>query len=418
MKALVFDVDLNAIMHLIGESRENKEAYLGEHSLLRMLEVPELTVPFPDWVLIKTRLCGICGSDYKQVFVDFEGIDSPLATLATFPQVMGHEVVGTIAAVGTAVKNLRVGQRVVLNPWLSCAPRGITPTCEACQDGQYSLCINFKRGRLAPGIHTGTCRDASGGYAPYLPAHESMAIPVPDDIPDEAAVLADPFSVSLHSVLRHPPAPGDIVVVYGCGTLGLCAIEILHKLFDAKVYAITRFAHQARLAKRLGAIDTVPWHPTDQIITRFKEITGAAELLPPVEGVPGLSMLHGTRGVRVIYNTVGTAESIEVSVRIAGPRSTVVLSGVDTPARFEWSPHYFKEINLVGSNAFGVEEWNGRRQHAMRHYFDMIREQRIDVTPIITHRFALDDYKEAFLYNHHQGEHEAVKILFAFDAAQ
>ena len=86
-------------------------------------------------------------------------------------------------------------------------------------------------------------------------------------------------------------------------------------------------------------------------------------------------MLHGTRGVRVIYNTVGTAESIEVSVRIAGPRSTVVLSGVDTPARFEWSPHYFKEINLVGSNAFGVEEWNGKRQHAMRHYFDLIRDE-------------------------------------------
>ena len=95
----------------------------------------------------------------------------------------------------------------------------------------------------------------------------------------------------------------------------------------------------------------------------------------PSEGAPGIPMLHGARGVRVIYNTVGTAESIEVSVRIAGPRSTVVLSGVDTPQRFEWSPHYFKEVNLVGSNAFGVEEWNGVRKHAMEHYFDLIRVQ-------------------------------------------
>ena len=205
MKALVFDVDVNEIVQLIQEARENKEAYLGEHALLRLVEVPDLQVPFPDWVLIKTRLCGICGSDYKQVFVDFEGIDSPLATLATFPQVMGHEVVGTVAAIGPEVKSVRVGQRVVLNPWLSCAPRGITPLCEACHDGQYSLCINFKRGRLCAGIHTGTCRDASGGYAPYLPAHESMAIPVPDGVSDDAAVLADPFSVSLHSILRHPP---------------------------------------------------------------------------------------------------------------------------------------------------------------------------------------------------------------------
>ena len=90
-------------------------------------------------------------------------------------------------------------------------------------------------------------------------------------------------------------------------------------------------------------------------------------------------------------------------MRIAGPRSTVVLSGVDTPQRFEWSPHYFKEVNLVGSNAFGVEEWNGVRKHAMEHYFDLIRSKQIDVTPIITHRFPLEEYKEAFRYNAQPG---------------
>jgi threonine dehydrogenase-like Zn-dependent dehydrogenase len=415
MKALVYDVKAEEIINLIQDSREDKAAYLGRHSPLSLTDVGEPRVLFPDWVLLKTRLCGICGSDYKQVFIDFEGIDSPLATLASFPQVMGHEVVGTIHQVGPEVRSLRVGQRVVLNPWLSCAPRGITPVCEMCREGQYSLCVNFKRGRLAPGIHTGTCRDASGGYAPYVPAHESMAIPVPDEVSDDAAVLADPFSVSLHSVLRHPPAAGDIVVVYGCGTLGLCAIEILRKLFDVKIYAITRFEHQARLARRLGAIDAIPWRPVEDIVTRFAEITGAREILPPIEGTGGLPMLHGTRGVRVVYNTVGTAESISVSIRIAGPRSTVVLSGVDTPARFEWSPHYFKEINLVGSNAFGVEEWRGRRQHAMRHYFDLIREKEIDVTPIITHRFRLEDYRDAFRYTHEQGTSGAVKVLFEFD---
>ncbi len=414
MKALVFDVNPAEIIHLIQEARDSKEAYLGDHSLIRLEEVPDATPPFPDWVVIRTRMTGICGSDYKQVFVDFEGIDSPMASLATFPQVMGHEVVGTIHEVGKSVTGLRVGQRVVLNPWLSCAPRGIDPLCPACREGQYSICVNFKKGRLAPGIHTGTCRDASGGYAPFLPAHESMAIPVPDDVSDEEAVLADPFSVSLHSVLRNPPRAGDTVVVYGCGTLGLCAIEILKKLFDAKIYAITRFEHQAKLAKRLGALATVPWRPAEGIIRSFAEITGAAEVLAPMEGTGGLPMLHGTGGVRVVYNTVGTPESFEVSVRIAGPRSTVVISGVDTPGRFEWSPHYFKEINLVGSNAFGVEEWNGKRQHAMRHYFDLIRDRKIDMRPIITHRFKLENYRDAFRYTHEQGRYEAVKVVFDF----
>lgn len=417
MKALVYDIDPAQMVRLVQEvqaGRASKEAYLGEHSPLRLTDVPDPSVPFPDWVLIKTRLCGICGSDYKQVFIDFEGVDSPLATLSSFPQVMGHEVVGTIEAVGPEVEGLSVGQRVVLNPWLSCAPRGISPLCPACQEGQYSLCINFKRGRFAPGLHTGLCRDISGGFAPYLPAHQSMVIPVPDGVTDEQAVLADPFSVSLHSVLRNPPRPREIVVVYGCGTLGLCAIAILRALFDVKIYAITRFPHQERLAKQFGVAETIPWRPVEKIIHRFKEITGAAELLAPVEGTDGLPMLHGVDGVRVVYNTVGTAESVEVAVRIAGPRSTVVLSGVDTPARFEWSPHYFKEINLVGSNAFGVEELGGKRQHAMRHYFDIVREEGVDMTPIITHRFRLEDYREAFLHAHEQGKYEAVKVLFDF----
>jgi threonine dehydrogenase-like Zn-dependent dehydrogenase len=413
VQALVFDVNIEEIIHLIQEARDSKEAYLGQHSPISLREIPDARVQFPDWLVIKTHLTGICGSDYKQVFIDFENIDSPMASCATFPQVMGHEVVGTIATVGPEVKTRRVGERVVLNPWLSCTPRGITPVCEMCRDGQYSMCANFRHGRLVAGIHTGTCREASGGFAPFVPAHESMAIPIPDGITDEQAVLADPFSVSLHSVLRYPPARGDMVVVYGCGTLGLCAIEILNKLFDVQIYAITRFDHQARLARRLGAVETIAWRPTEQLIARMAEITGS-ELFQPSEGAPGLPMLYGRRGVRVVYNTVGTAESLEVAVRIAGPRSTVVMSGVDTPARFEWSPHYFKEINLVGSNAFGVEEWNGVRQHAMQHYFDLIRSRQIDVTPILTHRFPLSEYKEAFRVTHNQGDSGAVKVLFEF----
>ncbi|MEO8605391.1 MAG: hypothetical protein ABI629_22675, partial [bacterium] len=79
MKALVFDVNFEDIMHLIQDVNQSKEAYLGEHSPLTMQDVPDARVQFPDWLVIKTHLTGICGSDYKQVFIDFENIDSPMA---------------------------------------------------------------------------------------------------------------------------------------------------------------------------------------------------------------------------------------------------------------------------------------------------------------------------------------------------
>src|SRR5262249_56624318 len=92
--------------------------------------------------------------------------------------------------------------RGVLTRWLPGAPRALAPPCPECREGQYSICRNFARGVIPPGIHTGNSSVATGGFAPYVPAHESMCIPIPDEVRDEEAVLADPFSVSLHAVLK------------------------------------------------------------------------------------------------------------------------------------------------------------------------------------------------------------------------
>jgi threonine dehydrogenase-like Zn-dependent dehydrogenase len=127
-------------------------------------------------------------------------------------------------------------------------------------------------------------------------------------------------------------------------------------------------------------------------------------------------MLNG--GADVVYDTVSSAETFEVGVRVARSRGCVVAIGVEPPRRFEWTPLYFKELAVVGSNGFGIEEIDGRRQHAMEWYFEFVRSQRIDVTPIITHRFPLEAYREAFMTCYAQGDHSAVKVLFdAFPAA-
>ena len=405
MLALVLENSLPRLAATKLLSTITPRACVGAFSPLKLREIPAPVLPAPDWAIARTGLCGLCGSDYKQVFMN-GAIDNPMTAMISWPQVLGHEVVGVIEEVGPGVTRRRVGERVVLNPWLSCAPRGLPP-CTWCQRGDLAQCLNFVRGVAAPGIHSGNSATATGGFASRVPAHESQWMPIPDEVSDEAAVLADPFSVSLHAILRTPPAPGETALVYGAGTLGLLAIAILRALHpQVRVLAVARFAHQAGLAERFGAERVLAHRPERLLLEEVAEATGA-ELNRPWRGLP---MLNG--GADVIYDTVASPETLEVGVRAARSRGHIVALGVEPPRRFEWTPLYFKEISLVGSNGFGIEEYEGRRQHAMEWYFELMRTRRIDLTPIITHRFPLTAYKDAFLTCAAQGEHAAVKVLF------
>jgi threonine dehydrogenase-like Zn-dependent dehydrogenase len=378
---------------------------------MRLVDMDEPHPGREAWVMLKTRLTGICGSDAKQVFMDFgdDNSDSPLANLFTFPTVLGHEVVAEVAELGPRTRGVEVGQRVVLNPWLSCGPRGIDPPCASCADGDFSLCWHFTDGQLAAGIHTGTSKDAPGGFAEYLPAHDSMLIPVPDTVSDELAVFADPFAVSLHSVTRHPPIPGGKALVYGAGALGTAAIAILRALYpDVEVMAVARFEAQAALARALGAVVVSP-EPRLALIEEAAAWSGG-RLAPVSEGLP---MAH-PGGIDVVYDTIGKPETFEVGVRLLKTRGTLVKSGVHAPGRWEWSPLYFKEISWVGSNAFGIEEVEGVRMHGIAHYLRLAERGRVDLSAMLTHKFALESWREAFTVLATQKDSGAIKVAFDF----
>jgi threonine dehydrogenase-like Zn-dependent dehydrogenase len=344
-------------------------------SPIALRDIPDPQPLHDDWVITKPRLTGICGSDTKQILLDFgEGdTDNAMAAFCSFPQVMGHEVVADVVALGRKARGLDVGQRVVLNPWLSCGPRAIQPHCPACENGDYSLCWSFADGDIDRGIHTGVSADVTGGYAELMPAHDTMLFPVPDSVPDEVAVFADPFSVSLHAVTRHPPPPSGRVLVYGAGSLGLCAIAALRTLYpDVEVAVVARFAVQADLARLFGAAVVMAHEPRLAVIEELVA-WGGGRLRHPLQGLP---MAH-PGPVDVVYDTVGKPETFEVGVRVLTSRGTLVKAGVHAPGRWEWSPLYFKEINFVGSNAFGVEDVEGIRQHAIGHYLDLVVHDRV-----------------------------------------
>lgn len=380
------------------------------HTPTALRDIPEPCLLHEDWVITRPRLTGICGSDSKQILLDFgEGdTDNAMAAFCSFPQVMGHEVVADVVAVGPQARGLQVGQRVVLNPWLSCGPRAIQPPCPACESGDYSLCWSFADGDIKPGIHTGVSADVTGGYAELMAAHDSMLFAVPDSVPDELAVFADPFSVSLHAITRHPPPRSGRALVYGAGSLGLCAVAILRALHPGVAVAVVaRFDSQAELALRFGAAKVLTHEPRLALIEDIVA-WGGGRLRQPLQGLP---MAH-PGAVDVVYDTVGKPETFEVGVRVLRARGTLVKAGVHAPGRWEWSPLYFKEINWVGSNAFGVEEVAGVRKHAIEHYLDLVRAGRIDLRPMLTHTFRLEQWRGAFLAIANQGESGAVKVAF------
>jgi threonine dehydrogenase-like Zn-dependent dehydrogenase len=358
--------------------------------------------------VVETALCGICGSDTKQVFIDAD-FDNPLESLVSFPQVLGHEVAGRVARVGPAVTRLRPGDRVVLNPWLSCTPRGVDPPCAACARGEYSLCASFTDGALPTGMHHGNCSAATGGYAPRFPAHESQLFPVADGVSDEDAVLADPFSVSLHAVLKAPPRPGELALVVGAGTIGLLHVSVLETLFpETRVAVLARYAFQEEAARRLGAEEVLRTRSPRETIEAVAVLTGERVLEPRFAG----PWLRG--GVDVVYDSIGSAQSLELDVRVARAKAAIVITGVSRPRRFEWTPHYFKEIELVGSNAFGIEEVEGERRHAIEHYLALLEGGRLAPPQLVTHRFRLEDYRRALLAAHRKGRHRVLKAAFEF----
>src|SRR3954453_441154 len=369
----------------------------------------------PDWVVTQPRLTGICGSESKQVFFDYASFtdperagkgftDNPMKNFVSFPHVMGHEVVADVIALGPEAEGLEIGDRVALNPGLTCGPRGVKRLCPACEAGDLSQCWSFGVGPLAPGIHTGMCKDVPGGFGELMPAHDSMLFTIPDSVPDESAVFADPFAVSLHGITRHPPAPGSKVLVYGAGALGTSALAILRAFYpDVEVMAVARFPTQQELASSLGATVVEP-EPRDALIEAVAAWSGG--VLQPADGLP----MAFPGGIDVVYDTIGAAETLEVGARVLRARGTLVKLGMHGPARWEDTPIYFKEITFTGSNAFGLEEVDGVRQHGIAHYLDMVESGRIDLTGMLTHTFRLDEWRDAFYALATQAESGAIKV--------
>ena len=406
MPALQFEFKLWRLALAKLRGMRNPSGYWKPGGPVGLTLAPMPALPADDWVRVKTVFCGICGSDLKELTLD-GAPDNPLQTFLAFPQIMGHEAVGIIDQVGPRVTRLQPGDRVAVSPWLPCRPRGVSPECPRCQRGDYTHCHNFRRGRLPPGMHLGVT-PGFGGFAPYLAAHESQCFAIPAGVSFEAAVLADPFSVAFHSCLLLKPAPDATILVYGLGVIGLLTVLCLKRLFEVKrVLAVGRYPFQKEQALRFGA-ERVFTSSGSRLIEEVAASTGA-ELYTPDRGSKWTM-----DGVDGIIDTIASAATLEAGLRFLTTQGRLVFTGVSTPKRCENTPHYFKEMEVMGSNAFALETFQGRTAHAFEFFLQFLAEQRFDPAPLVTHRFPLDQYQQAFNLLASKAGSSAVKVVFTF----
>lgn len=409
MKAIqVVDVTKNIPRYLLSKVLGSvyRPAFWGPWALPQYREVPEPTLPSPHWVKIGTRLGGICGSDMNLIRLNF---NLALAHLVSFPFVLGHENVGIVVEIGEEVDGFAPGDRVVADPVLSCVTRGIKDPCEFCRRGEFPLCLNLSGGDLAPGLAVGFCRDTGGSWGEFFVAHEAQLVRVPDNVSDESALMAEPFSVSLRAAMRDLPKDGDTVLVLGAGVSGLCTVTALRTLgCGCRVIVVAKHAFQGEAARRLGADDVIYLRDAD-LIQAVSAATGGKLYKP----VLGKRLLVG--GVDMVYDCVGSKSTVDDALRLTRSRGTVVLLGMAAVLkRVDWTSIWLNELTVRGSVWGSGETFWNRRVRAMQLALEWMADGKLDFAPMVTHRFTLDDYKAAFDVTSHKGRHQVIKSAFMF----
>ena len=371
---------------------------------LALSSYPIPALPGRDWVRITPTLAGICGSDTSLL----TGRASPiLSPFASFPAILGHEVVGVVEEAGSEA-GVSVGQRVVVDPIISCFVRGLDP-CDACRDGLPALCRHAADGPLSPGMLIGYCRDLPGGWSDAMLAHTSQLHPVPDSVSDEAAVLVEPLACSLHAVLAARPAAVEQVLVVGGGTIGLGVVMALRMLDpEADVTAVVRHSGQADLGTRLGASRVVLDRGGKGPQRAAVEVAGARAHRPIV----GREVFTG--GFDLVFDAVGSAASVDASLRVTAPRGRLVLLGTAGElAHLDLTLAWARELRVIGSYVYGREATLPGAPHTFDYLLERLAQPDAPpVAELVTHRFGLDRWRDALTVATGRGKHASVKVVF------
>lgn len=352
-------------------------------SISRYEDLPEPDLPGPRWVRVENKQCGICASDLSLLFVDAEPSVAPIALPGYQRLYLGHEVLGVVKEVGPEVMRVKVGDRVIMDTRFqgaTCLSQEIDPPCPHCAEGNYVRCENASAG-IGP-------RGIGGGWGDGFTAHETEIYPIPDDLTDDQAMMIEPISTGLRAVLRRTPGPGQRALILGSGIVGLNTLQCLRAVSsDCHITVVARHRHQSEMARRMGADEVVTDEDGYQATAR---ITGAKLY----EGMFGNRMLLG--GFDVVYDCVGSAKTLEDSLRWARAGGAVILVGVKlAPLKLDLNPIWHQEVDLMGIYAHGADLWEGELQPTYDLVIELMRQGKLTADGLITHRFPISQWRQA-----------------------
>jgi 6-hydroxycyclohex-1-ene-1-carbonyl-CoA dehydrogenase len=319
------------------------------HGADQPLTIEDVPVPDPGPGEIRVRVagCGVCHTDLHYV-------DHGTPTFKPPPIILGHEIAGTVDAVGEGVERFESGDRVLLVAVTSCG------SCEACRIGRENICENS-------GMF-GNHRD--GGYAEYVTAPAKDVFVLPEEIPlVEGSIIADAVTTPYHAVVnRGRVQPGDRVVVVGCGGVGLNVVQMARAM-GASVVAVDRAPEKLEWAKRLGADHVVDTSEDERPDRTVRKLTGG--------------------GAAVAFEVVGLPATQELALGCLATGGRLVLVGYSPEAMsLNAGRVMFRELEVVGSL--------GCRPVDYPRVIDLVRQGKLCLDGLVTHRFALEEIDAAF----------------------
>jgi D-xylulose reductase len=335
---------------------QNKSFVLNSVNNVAFEERPIPALQNPTDVLIEIKQTGICGSDVH--YCTHGAIGS---FILRAPMVLGHESAGIISQVGPAVKTLKVGDRVALEPGVPCRH------CQRCKAGQYNLCVDMKFAATPP---------YDGTLCKYYVLPEDFCVKLPENVSLEEGALMEPLSVGVHIARQASIKPGESVVVFGAGPIGLLVGAVARAFGAGKIVIVDINEERLKFAEKF--------------------VQGAGIYIPQkglsaAENAAALLKAHGLpeTGVDVAVDASGATPSIQTSIFVLRTGGTYVQAGMGAPEiQFPIVEMCAKELTVKGSFRYAEGDY--------RLAVELVASGKVDVKQLITGRVKFEDAEEAF----------------------